>query len=82
MPLHIVSADITRLHVDAIVNAANRELRNYATRRGGGVCGAIFRAAGHDAMQPIRQMKRRFLDSPFRPVLSLEELIRSQPIHQ
>lgn len=51
MPLTITSADITRLTVDAIVNAANRELRNYATRRGGGVCGAIFRAAGHDAMQ-------------------------------
>lgn len=51
MPLHILSADITRLPVDAIVNAANRELRNYATRRGGGVCGAIFRAAGHEVLQ-------------------------------
>ena len=51
MPLHILCADITRLQVDAIVNAANRELRNYAIRRGGGVCGAIFRAAGHEALQ-------------------------------
>ena len=51
MPLHILCADITRLQVDVIVNAANRELRNYATRRGGGVCGAIFRAAGHEALQ-------------------------------
>lgn len=47
----IVKDDITTLSVDAIVNAANHELKNYARRRGGGVCGAIFRAAGHDAMQ-------------------------------
>lgn len=46
MPLTFVREDITRLHVDAIVNAANSGLRP-----GGGVCGAIFSAAGHDQME-------------------------------
>ena len=44
--ISIVVADITSLEVDAIVNAANEGLR-----AGGGVCGAIFKAAGKRDLQ-------------------------------
>ena len=46
MPLTVIRNDITKMSVDAIVNAANEQLQ-----AGGGVCGAIFSAAGADRLQ-------------------------------
>lgn len=46
MPFSILRQDITKMKVDAIVNAGNIKLQ-----QGGGVCGAIFKAAGAQRLQ-------------------------------
>ena len=46
MPLEMIRNDLTKMNVDAIVNAANSALQ-----MGGGVCGAIFQQAGISDME-------------------------------
>ena len=48
--IEVVQADVTKLEVDAITNAANTQLRH-----GGGVAAAIARAGGSELQRESRE---------------------------
>src|SRR5580700_6154310 len=57
--LRLVVGDITRIRVDAIVNAANSGLHG-----GGGVDGAIHRAGGPSIMRELDEIRPRIGSCP------------------
>jgi O-acetyl-ADP-ribose deacetylase (regulator of RNase III) len=68
--LELITGDITKLDVDAIVNAANSSLMG-----GGGVDGAIHRAAGPALLEECKKIAEEHKDVPGGPCPAGEAVI-------